>query len=68
VSTVESDKPVRQQITKAIRKLIMRSDSYDHEALLIIMAVEKAQRDRFKKDGKKPIDPERFIRALALTT
>lgn len=64
MSTMESDKPVRQQIAKAIRKLIMRSDSYDHEALLIIMAVEKAQRDRMKKDGTKPIDPKKFIEAL----
>lgn len=64
MSTMESDKAARRHITSAIRKLIMRSDSYNHEALLLIVAIEKAQRDRFKKDGGKPIDPDAFIDAL----
>ena len=59
------DKATRRHITSAIRTLIMRSDSYDYEALLLIMAVEKAQRDRFKKDGGKPTDPDAFIKALS---
>jgi hypothetical protein len=44
----------------------MRSDDPGLDAFHLHYALQDAQRDRDKKDGKKPIDPEAFAKMLGL--
>jgi phage gp36-like protein len=66
MGTATGDRLTRRHVMKTIRKLIMRSDDPGLDAFHLHYALQDAQRDRDKKDGKKPIDPEAFAKMLGL--
>lgn len=61
-----SQKPLTRRFVKSvIRKLILRSDDPGLDALHLYHALQDAEKERMEKDGKKPVDPEAFMKALS---
>jgi hypothetical protein len=56
----------RNQLVLLIHQFIMRSKDPALDALHLYWAVQDGEKDRMKKDGKKPMDPEAFAKALGL--
>lgn len=64
MSNATGDRLTRRQVKSAIRKLIMHSADPGMDVAHLHWAIDDAEKARMKKDGKKPVDPEAFMKAL----
>jgi hypothetical protein len=56
----------RNQLISTIHDFLMASKDPGLDALHLYWAVQDGEKDRMKKDGKKPIDPKRFMEAMGI--